>query len=226
MLTQRIVKAYCQIHLEIRVGAAERILQDSIDRFDSELASLNGAANTPEIRKALAHERDIWLKIKPFLLNETTHEGAHRLHDLSEFLSDAAQKLDDLLEKQTHARGIEWMDVAGRQRMLSQRVAAFYLLRKMGIHSPEMTKNLEKAKSEFNSLQDELLSGAQNNPDIVSELQLVKTQWKLLSSVLGNLNPSANDLATMIISSERILETMERATVMFEQAYDTAAVSH
>lgn len=221
MLTQRMVKVYCQIHLGIREGAAERILQDSMDHFDSELHDLSNAANSPELRKAVAHEQEIWLRIKPLLLEETNLEGVRRLNDFGESLSVAAQELDELLEKQSRNRGIEWMDLAGRQRMLSQRVVKLYLLKKLGVHTQEVVSGMEKVKQEFNQLQVTLLKGAQNTPDIVDELHAVGTQWEKMSAILSNPAAKPNDVETLVVTSERILEILDHATTLFEQTYDT-----
>lgn len=224
MLTQRMVKAYCQIQLGIREGGAERILQDSMDAFDSELHDLSAAASSPELRKAVAHEQEIWLKIKPLLLDETNMEGVRRLNDFGESLSVAAQELDELLEKQSHNRGIEWMDLAGRQRMLSQRIVKFYLLRKLNIHTHETAAGIEKVKQEFNQLQITLLKGAQNTPDIVDELHVVSGLWEKMTGILSNPAAKPAELDTLVVTSERILEILDRATTLFEQTYDTGAL--
>lgn len=224
MLTQRMVKVYCQIHLGLREGAAERILQDSMDIFDSELHALSAAASSPELRKAVAHEQEIWFRIKPLLLEETSLDGVRRLNDFGESLAVAAQTLDELLEKQSHKRGIEWMDLAGRQRTLSQQIVKFYLLRKLGVHTQDAGKGIEKVMQEFNKLQITLLQGAQNTPDIVDELHSVSTQWEKMVGVLNNPAAKPSDLDTLIVTSERILEILDHATTLFEQTYDTGDI--
>ncbi|WP_254706973.1 type IV pili methyl-accepting chemotaxis transducer N-terminal domain-containing protein [Ralstonia pseudosolanacearum] len=66
---------------------------------------------------------------------------------------------------------------AGRQRMLSQRIAKISMFRAWGIATPQMTQDLDAAIQEFAAAQAFLVSAPQNTAAIGSELQLAGTQW-------------------------------------------------
>jgi len=65
----------------------------------------------------------------------------------------------------------------GRQRMLSQRLAAFYLGASWGVDTATASAEMGKARDEFVKASQVLKSAPEATPAILSELQLVKTQF-------------------------------------------------
>ena len=56
MLSQRIVKAYCQVGLDLQIESSKRDLQESVTLFENQLAELKQYAPTAEIKQAPASD--------------------------------------------------------------------------------------------------------------------------------------------------------------------------
>lgn len=222
MLSQRVVKLYCQLLLGIRSAATTHALDEAKETFEAQLVALRSASKTTEMQQALQQQAHLWGEMRGILQDGVSHEGAKRLQEMSETLLESSQKFVTLLEKQRTQTGYEWIDKSGKQRMLSQRVAKLYLLKFLGIAHASTNTELEKARHEFNRTHESLMYGAQNNPDIIDKLQYVKTQWGILKGALDNGRPDNKaDAERVVTSSDRVLAGMEQVTDMFEETYDT-----
>ncbi|MDD2776832.1 MAG: type IV pili methyl-accepting chemotaxis transducer N-terminal domain-containing protein [Gallionella sp.] len=223
MLSQRMVKAYCQLHLGVKPELSKKILQDSIILFETQLVELRFAASNPALQQAWTAENNNWTKMRPLLMETPSDAGARKLHELNEPLLASAHKLTVLFDEESGKKAGYWINVAGRQRMLSQRIAKFYMLKKMGLTGLEIDEGLAKAKSEFISAHEALIGGAANNPHIQAELRLAKNQWNYLNiALLSDDDNDADHMSNMesvATTSERILSIMNDVTAMFEEAY-------
>jgi hypothetical protein len=106
---------------------------------------------------------------------------------------------------------------AGRQRMLSQRMAKFYQAINWGVAPANGAAEMDKARKEFIAGLEELTSAPANTPTIKDELELGRQQWMFFENALfnkgGDKKAAALNVAT---TSERILEVMNNATGMYE----------
>jgi hypothetical protein len=220
MLSQRIVKAYCQVGLKVRADKSRAILDKSVNLFDAQLAELRQFAGKPEILEALAKEAALWGEMRAVATDPVNRDGAKKLMELNEALLQAAHKVTMLLETAAGTKSGRLVNIAGRQRMLSQRLAKFYMLKKWGFNSTEITSGIEQAKKEFVSAMQELSAAPQNTPEIQHELEQVKTQWVFFENALGQHDDTGEDLmfaTNVATTSERILEAMDKVTALYEK---------
>lgn len=219
MLSQRMAKAYCQIGLNVEMERSKRILEQSVALFDKQLVELKVFAPTPEIQDTYGKLEKAWLEYKTILIGSDPNlEGGKKIAVLNEEVLNLAHEGTVLLEKYSGTTAGKLINISGRQRMLSQRMAKFYQFRTWGIASPQMAGELQTAASEFVSAQELLTNAPQNTEQITRELQLGKTQWFFFESALkgqdgANRSESMKNVAT---TSERILQVMDSVTKMYE----------
>ncbi len=93
-----------------------------------------------------------------------------------------------MLEDQSGANQGHLVNIAGRQRMLSQRLGNLYMLLSWGFDNPELRADYNKAKREFDEALLELISAQENTPQISSELKKVSQNWDMfkLSDRMGD----------------------------------------
>lgn len=219
MLSQRIVKAYCQIGLKVRPDKSRAILDNSVNLFDAQLVELRQFAGKPEIQEALVKEAALWGELRTVATGPVDRDGARKLMELNEALLQAAHKVTLLFESASGTKFGKLVNIAGRQRMLSQRLAKFYMLKKWGFNQPEIASGIEQAKKEFASALQELAAAPQNTPAIQHELELAKTQWVFFENALGQ-HDGGEDLmfaSNVATTSERILEAMDKVTALYEK---------
>ena len=109
---------------------------------------------------------------------------------------------------------------AGRQRMLSQRMAKAYFFRQAGVNAVQAGEMLDAAQQEFAKAHEELKAAPQNSGSIRAELALVEQQWFFFQNALSlrdaaDRKKAMSDVAT---TSERILEQMDAVVALYEKA--------
>src|SRR3989338_1450309 len=214
MLTQRMVKSYCQIGLDVRRDEADAQLRDAMILFESQLAGLKRYAPSREIKAILAEIEADWAPVRASLSRPYDKNELRRLVELSDNLLAKSHKAVLLIEQTSGKPVLRLVNVAGRQRMLSQRVAKLYMCRQAGLNDAALLKELERAKDEFKSALQELKTAPQNTPDIKVALDNADTQWQLFEHSLAN--PDKPLEVMVAITSEKILNIMDRITAMYE----------
>lgn len=218
MLSQRMVKFYCQIGQQVLVEKSKKQLTESIELFDTQLQELKQFAPSPEIQAAVVKMETAWGPFKEIVSKVPTKEDGKKLIGISEELLQAAQKTTLLLQDAAGTPAGRLVNIAGRQRMLSQRMAKFYMQKRRGFNTSEVTDGLEQAHNEFKGALQELIASPQNTPAIKKELELAKMQWVFFENAIAQDSAQDSTFAVNVAtSSERILEVMDRVTGMYEK---------
>jgi PilJ/NarX-like methyl-accepting chemotaxis transducer len=216
MLTQRIVKAYCQLGLGVMPQVSEAQLSRAVRLFDTQLAELKAFAPDRKTWDALAKLEELWQPFRQTATGAVSREGAQQLSARDEDLLNAAQQATEILE---HASGTpvgRLVNISGRQRMLSQRLTKFYMLRLWGFDTPAVRAGMESAVKEFSAALATLRAAPENTPAIAKELDAVALQWEWFRSALS-LEGAYSYRLIVADASEAILNSMELVTGMYEQ---------
>ncbi|PXX42634.1 type IV pili methyl-accepting chemotaxis transducer N-terminal domain-containing protein [Undibacterium pigrum] len=221
MLTQRLAKAYLQIGLDIETETSKKILDQSMSSFDRQLVELHAFAPTADIRNNLSIMEKTWQEYKQTLVGKAPNPGDARLvlkH--SETLLHMADEVTTQLEKHAGSSTGKLVNLAGRQRMLSQRLAKLYQATNWNIAPGNTASNIESTRKEFSAAMQTLQAASGSNTRLKDELLLAQSQWAFFESALRHSNDgklqrqSASNVAT---TSERILEVMDKITSMYQQ---------
>lgn len=220
MLSQRIAKAYCQVGMNVLPKKSKQIMSDSIMLFESQLSELSGFAPTREIRETYRQLHDEWIVYKSVAVDSPTQKGAEKIALLNEEVLKTAHRGTLQLEQHAATSVGKLVNIAGRQRMLSQRLAKFYMLRAWGVEVEGNMKPMDAARGDLIKGLADLSAAKETTDPIKRELELAKTQWVFFGNALDQQGSKKfePDLAENVAtSSERILEAMDRVTGMYQQ---------
>lgn len=222
MLSQRMAKSYLQIGQSIDLERSRNILDTSLALFDRQLVELKAFAPTPDNKAVLGDLEKVWLGYKEVLVGRAPNpEDAPYVMAASDEVLTLAHTATTQLEKASPTATGRLVNLSGRQRMLSQRMAKFYQAINWNIAPADAKGKLELARKEFIDALD-VLSGVPNNTaQITNELELARQQWMFFENALAarvQADAMKRQLATNVATtSERILETMDRITGFYEK---------
>jgi nitrate/nitrite-specific signal transduction histidine kinase len=215
-LSQRIAKAYAQLVLDVLpdksrevLATAQRIVKGNL----TELSRAGLSAEAAGMLQVCVMDAERLFGLVGGAPEATRLPAVNKAAD--QMLANA-DRLTAALEGRgkTSARII---NIAGRQRMLSQRMAKSFMLIEAGQDQADMRKQLDTVRSEFVLAFDALDAAPISTPAIKQDLVLARSQWMFYQSALdGKDKPNARrDVAT---TSERILEVMDNLTGLYDTA--------
>ena len=219
MLSQRCAKAYMALGQQVRLEQAEKVLAESMALFDRHLVELRAHAHSPAVAKVYEQMDGSWSAYKLQLIGERpSPKGAeHVLAAATQVLSQAQQGAG-LLEQALGKPQGRLVNLAGRQRMLSQRMASTYLGAAWGVQTEGLVKQLNLAREEFARAQTQLKAAPETSAALLAELEMVDQQYVFFDAALRALKPGNTDtrsLSEVFTTSERILQLMDAVTQQY-----------
>jgi hypothetical protein len=220
MLSQRMAKAQLQILNATQVDRSRRVLSESIRSFDESLTALEAFAPDAESKGHLVAQRDVWNRYKAVLEKAPQASSVATIVNLSDEVLATGERATNSFARIAGRAGGSIVDVSGRQRMLSQRIAKLYA---QGVAVGDIkpgAKDIEAASAQFVSAMKQLEASPQNNDYIRQMLVVAQSQWAFYeravrSALTGSQSASlADDVAK---SSENILLTMDSVTAAYAQ---------
>jgi len=213
MLSQRAAKAWLMIGQGITPERGTAILTASLSLFETQLTELKGFVPNDDVRQALAQlERD-WQACKAALAATPCLANAAALYEANETVQATAHRLTLAYEKAAPEPAYRLVNIAGRQRMLSQRLAKLYLFRSWGVHAQAAEMESNMARAEFASGMYQLSVSLHSTPEIKAALEDLNHEWEPYQRALT----AARAAATIADLSERVLAATERLVTLYEK---------
>jgi AmiR/NasT family two-component response regulator len=218
MLSQRLVKLYA---LQITVGEAvpARLLADSCSRVDANLSALAKSLSKATYGDLLDAVGAPWAPLKALLCAPVSGAHVSEVDGLAERMLLQADRLVNSLEASGVATSLHVINVAGRQRMLSQRVAKQALLGQLlaGEAAGAALAEAERAKKDFEEALDYLNAAPLTTREIRESLDDAGRTWGSMAKALAKVR-SAEGQKALGDSSEALLALFEQLAERYERS--------
>ena len=214
MLSQRMAKAWLALARGIEPRRAERVLTASVRLFEQQLAALRAWAPDPALRATLAELDQAWGPFRTRLTTGTPDaaEAAALLALDARVLAlahQATQQIEGLMARPVG----RLINIAGRQRMLSQRMAKLKLApAAAGAHAAA----LEEARAAFVTAMGVLGAAPESDAAVQEALALAQGQWTFYEPLLRRPGtPEGRDAADLFVASENLLSALDQMTALY-----------
>lgn len=220
VLSQRLAVAWALVAYRIAQERGRVTLRKLDAEFARNLARLDKAELPTPIASLLKITTQVWQRYHAALMDaEPAAAHAGRLMALSEEILDAANRLTRTAETLAEVPGAHHVNVAGRNRMLSQRLVKLFIFEKWGPDSESVRRRLEASCREFEGNLAELRQGFQH-PALLAQLDEVTRQWaKFRITLAPGSTHGAKERQTLavIAAGERLLRHVDTTVKLYER---------
>ncbi len=218
MLSQRIVKDYLYKGKNIATNKADKQLKASLGEFSNAHKKLLVSISDPEIINLLTFvemSSDDFKSIvnKPFDL-----DNAQLALDLSETMLEGSQFVVDSLTTGTLHKKSEIVKKSGKQRMLAQRIAKYYIAYQSGIKDKNTIDQMKQAVKMFTKNHNDLMRNATNTPKINQKLNEVNKLWKIVHKFYLSIEKGGLPFI-VFTTTDNITKKMNEITKLYVELY-------
>jgi len=213
MYTQRMLKDYAMAGMGNTFGDPSADLKKTVNDFSDHLASLKNYAKKDETKKSLDSVEALWKPIQKALEEAPSIDKVEKLQVDLEKLLKASDDATQLFAKESGKASGEMVNIAGRQRMLSQRMASLYMLKVWGVEDPKFKTKLDDTLKLFKTSLAKLETSPLNNDESKALLAKVKRSFMFFEM----MNRSNSKFVPTLIykKSNDILKNMNRVTQLY-----------
>ena len=225
MLSQRLVKHWLLRLAGVQVTQHLALQTDSAQRIDANLTLLGKNLSQPTFGDLLGDVVADWKALKKALKAAPSPDQLTPLNALAERLLQDAERLTTSLEGAGSVAPLRMLNMAGRQRMLSQRFAKASLLGVLESGEPQLQHQaeMEAARQSFEQGLAYLNGLPLSTPDIRRTLASAAQGWQeVLTGADHVRRPAGRDrllrLESLAAASESLLDDFETLSAQYERS--------
>ncbi len=213
MFTQRMLKDYAMIGMENSFGNPKEDLIKIMENFENHLESLHNYTKNKKIKISTDKVKEIWFPIKKRLESEPKKEFVGKLQEDLEQLLKESNHATNLFAEDTGEKSGEIIDISGRQRMLSQRMAGLYMLKVWGVDDKKFEEKMNASMKLFKDSLERLQKSDLNTVEIQELLSEVEKSFMFFEIMNGS---SQTFIPALIYKkSNDILKNMNSVTKLY-----------
>jgi len=217
MLSQRLVKLYALACSRTEGPAAVVLMRESVARVEDNLAMLTSELSAATYGDLIAAARQGWQALRTVLDAPAKAADLPRLDALAEAVLSQSDALVKALESSGLAGQVSVINVSGRQRMLSQRMAKLALLQALSEDKAPLERSLAETAAAFEEGMAILAKAPLSTPEIRAMHERGHAAWQELRAAVPKAAQSAGRIK-IAGASEELLELFDRLTEAYQHS--------
>lgn len=213
MLSQRLVKLYALMCADITPDVTLGLCRASIEHVEANLATLKRTLSRATFGDLIEAVQKPWIPLKAALAARPDAGRLTEIDGLAERLLAQAETLTRALENAGLAGTLHVINVSGRQRMLSQRLAKLALMGTFGDPAP-LAERRQDAEAAFADGLAYLRKIPLTSEEISVLLRTAEADWASFTAVLHGGSQARAEIARL---SEALLATFDELTGHYER---------
>ena len=220
-LSQRVMKNYLAVGAAIRPDKAHQQLDESVAEFEQHLQQLLDYAADSDLQKSLRQIESLWQQQRQMLLSTPQKDQAKTLlqdnNRLLALCEQTTHAISQAITQATNRPEALLINIAGRQRMLSQKIAKAYFALYWNVQDEGLKAEFEQAVQQFSLAMTQLQGSPESTEQIRQALARVDSQWTFSQTGFA-LNKEGRYVPTVIaVTTESILWKMDAITHQYEE---------
>jgi len=221
MLSQRLAGAWCMVARQLATRTARDALRKIRDQFERNFAQVAAHPLAPRLADKLDRLGALWQDYRALLTEQAPDAGhAKAAFDLSERILAAADRLAGGAARLVGTEVARCVNIAGRNRMLTARVAKLFLFADWNIRADEARRLIAEGRAEFDANFAVLAACGADQPEIAAQLAIDIEQWRALIAIVDSSPDFAmrdGHAREVFAASEQLLRHMDTTVRLYER---------
>jgi CRP-like cAMP-binding protein len=229
MLSQRLATAWCMVARKLSAGPARSALRKFREQFESNLALIAALPLPPLLREKIEVLATLWEDYRDLLsAAPPAADHAAEVFDRSERILAAADQLTAASARAAGTPEAHCVHIAGRNRMLTARLAKLFLFNDWQVRGAEARKLMAASRREFDANLAKLGDFGADSPEIAAQLAIDTEQWRALTSIIDaspRFEMPLGHAREVLAASDELLRHMDTTVKLYERFAEAKAAA-
>jgi CRP-like cAMP-binding protein len=221
MLSQRLASAWCVVARNLEPESGSIALRKLHGQFERNLAQVKDLPLSDNLRSLCDTLEKRWVAYRELLMAApAAATNAKKVFERSEQMLAAADRLTAAAATEAAHPAARFVNVSGRNRMLTGRLTKLFLFYDMGVMIDKAQTLMNESRTEFLANMAKLRVHGADTPEIMAQLAIDTEQWHAFGSVIDAAiaaTPDRQLTHKVLDASDELLRHVDTTVKLYEK---------